>query len=68
MDKLNIFKRNNQDFTVIYGAINYKNQVPGKDQMKDNIRIMYGDVFLNYIFEARKDYIINSLRTAFSNV
>src|SRR5438552_1944850 len=68
MDKLKIFKRNNPDFTVIYGAINYKPQVPGKDIMKDNIRIMYGDVFLNYIFEARKDYIINTLRTAFPDI
>ena len=65
IQQLQQFKRNNPQYEVIYGAINYKTQVPGKDIMKGNIRMMYGDVFLNYIFGARKDYIIRTLRTAF---
>ena len=51
----------------MYGAINYKTQNPGKDEIKENIRFMYGDVFLNYIFGNRKNYGINTLRTAFGS-
>ena len=39
-DKLKTFKRNNPRYTVVYGAINYKTQNPGKDEMKENITIM----------------------------
>src|SRR5271156_1657587 len=59
------FKTNNPDYTVIYGAINYKNQRPGKDVMRGGVRIMYGDVFLNFIFGARKDEVVRTLKTAY---
>src|SRR5271163_3598174 len=49
IQQLQQFKINNPQYEVIYDAINYKTQVPGKDIMNGNIRIMYGDVFLNYI-------------------
>jgi len=64
-DKLKTYKRNNPNYTVVYGAINYKPQIPGKHEIKENIHFMYGDVFLNYIFGMRKDNVINTLRTAF---
>src|SRR5277367_1729173 len=62
--QLQAFKRNNPQYTVIYGAINYKDNI-GKDVMKGNVRVMYGNLFLNFIFGDRKDYIIRTLRTAF---
>src|SRR5271156_1498566 len=59
------FKTNNPDYTVIYGGINYKNQRAGKDVMRGGVRVMYGDVFLNFIFGARKDEVVRTLKTAF---
>ncbi len=61
---LETFKRNNPQFAVIYGAINYKDNV-GKDTMKGNVRVMYGNLLLNFIFGNRKNYVIETLRTAF---
>jgi len=64
ISQLQTFKRNNPQYEVIYGAINYKKEI-GKDRMKGNIRVMYGNLFLNYIFGDRKEYIIRTLRTTF---
>ena len=62
--RLKEYKPNHPSFTVVYGAINCQPQTPGKDQLKENIRFMYGDVFLNYVLGNQKDDVINTLRAA----
>jgi len=56
------FKRQYPDYTVIYGFINYKNDV-GKSSIKEGIHYMYGNVFLNYIFRVRKNLVVNRFRS-----
>jgi hypothetical protein len=62
VSKLEQFKANNPQYTVIYGAINYKN-AEGRDFLRNNIRFMYGNMFLDFIFAAQKNQVIIDFRS-----
>ena len=57
------FKREHPDYTVIFGHVNYKNEI-GKFTIKEGVNYMYGNKFLRYIFQGKQDEIIKVLRRA----
>jgi hypothetical protein len=61
------YKREHPQYTVVYGTINYKSD-DGKIQNKDDITYLYGNKFLDYILQDRKDEVIATLRNAVRRV